>query len=352
MNARHIGIIAKKELKGLYNEKTIVLAVALQIFVALFSSFLMVGLATMYNPDTLSQYSPYQYTVAYSGNDSYLQDLLDAHGDFVVYGMDLSTGVANLKERKVSAVLFHSSTGAESSDPVRLTVYTIQNDLQASVVQAKLKPVLLEYEAYLRELRSDRLDQAPLHLEIPVTGTGGMYEFVYGVLIPLLLFMPAIISGALIIDLITEEFQHNTLETLMATPVTFQEMVWGKVTAAMLLVPVQAGAWILLLWANGIGIAHAGGVLLHVTLAAAVMVLTGALIGITYRERSSAQFLFSLALVIFLLITLSIPGNPINQVVRLSVDTASFHHWLVAGLLALAACILAYGTTWYSARYH
>ncbi len=80
-----------------------------------------------------------------------------------------------------------------------------------------------------------------------IIGSSGFFEFVYGLLIPLLVFLPGIISAALIIDLITEEYQHETLETLVSTPVTFAEMVWGKVLACVLLVPLQAGAWIILL---------------------------------------------------------------------------------------------------------
>lgn len=34
---------------------------------------------------------------------------------------------------------------------------------------------------------------------------GDFFEFVFGLLIPLLVFMPAIIASALVIDLITEE---------------------------------------------------------------------------------------------------------------------------------------------------
>jgi len=43
MKARHLSIIAKKEFRGLFNERTILLAILLQLFIALFSSFLMVG---------------------------------------------------------------------------------------------------------------------------------------------------------------------------------------------------------------------------------------------------------------------------------------------------------------------
>ena len=61
MKARHVTIIAKKEFRGLFSEKTILLAVLLQVFIALFSSFLMVGLTSMYDPASLSKYSHFRY---------------------------------------------------------------------------------------------------------------------------------------------------------------------------------------------------------------------------------------------------------------------------------------------------
>ena len=70
MKARHVTIIAKKEFHGLFSEKTILLAVLLQLFIALFSSFLMVGLTSMYDPTSLSKYSHFRYDIAYAGNES------------------------------------------------------------------------------------------------------------------------------------------------------------------------------------------------------------------------------------------------------------------------------------------
>ena len=108
--------------------------------------------------------------------------------------------------------------------------------------------------------RSGLAAQRPANpLQLPPSNSGGdFYEFVYGLLIPLLVFMPAhYLTRRSIIDLITEEYQHDTLETLISTPITFTEMVWGKVLACEVLVPVQAGAWLVLLLINGIAIDNA-----------------------------------------------------------------------------------------------
>ena len=211
----------------------------------MFSSFLMVGLTSMYDPSSVSQYSRFRYSIAYSGTNSSLLDRLQESDDFTVYSMELSPALEALKERKLAAVIFVPDTPPDAQDPVQITLYTLQNDLQATVVGVKLKTVFLGFESDLRAARASRITVQPIEVVFPPgSGTEGFYEFVYGLLIPLLVFMPAIISASLIIDLITEEYQHETLETLVSTPITFTEMVWGKILACEILVPAQAGVWL------------------------------------------------------------------------------------------------------------
>jgi ABC-2 type transport system permease protein len=349
MKARHLSIIARKEFGGLFNERTILLAVLLQLFIALFSSFLMVGLTSMYDPSSLSKYSRFRYNVAYAGNDSKVLDYLTTSKDFRVYQMNLSDGVEALKERKLSAVVWVPGTRPEAQEPVKITLYTLTNDIQSAIVDVKLKDIFLKYEADLREVRADRLHDAPVPLSIPKgIGGGDFYEFVYGLLIPLLVFMPAIIASALIIDLITEEYQHETLETLISTPVTFTEMVWGKVLACELMVPVQAGAWILLLIINGIAVENAGLILLQVSVTSFILILLGALVALHYRERTAAQFIFSTALVVVILLALALPNNPLNLLTRLAVGTAGMEQWVVLGVTCVIILLLGYATHRYA----
>jgi ABC-2 type transport system permease protein len=351
MNARHAGIITKKELKGLYSEKTIILAILLQLFIAMFSSFLMVGLASMYDPDSVGRLSTIRYPVAYTGEDSPLFEYLSARDDLIVYRMDLDIAVTALSERKLSAVVWAPETAPDADDPIKLTLYTIQNDIQATVINVKLKEVFLAYESDLRDIRAPRLDVHPLPLAIPPSEPGSnFYEFVYGLLIPLLVFMPAIISSALIIDLITEEYQHDTLETLMSTPVTFTEMIWGKVAACLAIVPVQSGAWLLLLMVNGIAIANAIPILLHVTAGSMVLILLGAVTALHYRDRTNAQFIFSTGLVVVILFVLALPYNPLNLIVRLSVGAIGAEHWLILAAVIAFTAIASIATDRYAAH--
>ena len=87
--------------------------------------------------------------------------------------MDLSTGVAALQQRKLSAVIYVPDTAPDSADPVKITLYTLQNDLQSAIVDVKLKDIFLKYEKDLREIRADRLTEQPIPLQIPKAQVAG-----------------------------------------------------------------------------------------------------------------------------------------------------------------------------------
>lgn len=350
MKASHVWTIAKKELKGIGNERTIVLAILLQVFIAMFSSFLVVGLTSLYDPSSLGSMSG-GYAIGYAGADSPLAELLEEKGDFLVYRMDLDEAVAALRERKLAAVVYVPDTPPDGADPVKITLYTLKNDISASVTGVKIREAMEAYEGMLREARSSRLSTEPVEIAVPADAGGQtFFIFVYGLLVPLLLFMPAIISASLIIDFITEEYSTKTLETLLSTPLTFTEILWGKVLAAWVLVPIQAAAWIALLAANGIAIRSIPEILLHVSAASLVLILIGALVALHYRERTSAQFVYSTALVVVILAVLAVPGNPANLIVLLAAGSpAPLHRAALVGVLA-GTFLLAIATDRYARR--
>lgn len=341
VNTRLIGIIARKELRGLSSEKTIILAILLQLFIAMFSSFLMVGLSAMYDPSVYGRSTGVQYGVGFVGNDSILYNLFVSDPSFIPHQMDPGLALGALKERKLAAVIWPSETLPDAEDPVTITLYTIQNDIQSTVIEVKIKDILLEYEEILRDIRSDRLDMRPIKVTPtrPV-GTTSFYEFIYGLLIPLLLFMPAIISAGLVIDLITEEYQRQTLDILRSTPATLQEVVFGKILACISIIPLQAGLWLVLLTINGIRIASLLEILLHVVLASSALILIAAMTAIFFRDRTKAQFIFSTATIIVLLLILAFPANPVNLIVLLAIGGAPPAHWAVMAASLASSLIL------------
>ncbi|NLW76323.1 ABC transporter permease [Methanospirillum sp. J.3.6.1-F.2.7.3] len=337
---RLVTTIAKKEIRSITSEKTIILAILLQLFIAMFSSFLMVGLSAMYDPSVYGRVTGVQYGVGFIGNDTILFDLFSREPSFIPYQMDAATALGALKERKLAAVLWTSESPPEAEDPVTVTLYTISNDIQSTVIEVKIKDILLEYEEILRDIRKDRLDFEPIQVSVsrPVA-QNSFYEFIYGLLIPMLLFMPAIISAGLVIDLITEEYQQQTLDTLRTTSATLEDIVCGKILACIAIIPVQVILWLILLSINGIRIAALVEILLHVVFASAALILIAATIAVFYRDRTKAQFIFSTAVIIVLLLILAFPSNPINLIVLLAVGVAPLYHWAVMAA-SIAGCLI------------
>jgi hypothetical protein len=127
-------------------------------------------------------------------------------------------------------------------------------------------------------------------------------------------------------------------------------MVWGKVLACEILVPVQAGAWLVLLAVNGIRIENPVPILLLVSVASLILILLSALTALHYRERTAAQFIYSTALVVVILLVLSVPENPLNLIVRASVGNAGPEFSGATLLVSAAAGLLGYATHLYAGR--
>ena len=100
-----------------------------------------------------------------------------------------------------------------------------------------------------RAERTDRLESLESSpIALPGTPRESPYfGFTYTVLLPLLLFLPAFISGSIAVDSITEEIEQGTLELLRVSPLSLGEIVDGKAAAMAGLAPLQAALWLLLL---------------------------------------------------------------------------------------------------------
>ncbi|MDD5614632.1 MAG: ABC transporter permease subunit [Candidatus Methanoperedens sp.] len=115
-------------------------------------------------------------------------------------------------------------------------------------------------------------------------------------------FTPVFISGGLIIDMVTEEYERKTIDLLEVAPMSFSDILNGK-----MLVAVHNIFWILIV----------------TTVMAALIVLLGAIIAVKYRDRTLSQYLYSLILIFLFLGAYLFADSPFNLVTRLSSGAAS-----------------------------
>ncbi|MFC4356437.1 ABC transporter permease [Halobium salinum] len=302
---------------SLRSEKTIVLALLIQLFVASFSSFLVVGLVSLSDPGSVEGYTA---DVAVTGEAT--DDLLRAAGtesgiDAVPYPNRRSATLA-FEEGRVDAVL----DTAVRDGRVHVTAVAPDESVRSTVVVVSLRDALREFERAEREERSAALDFEPLSLP-PESTSSPYFGFTYTVLLPLLLFLPAFIAGSVTVDSITEEYDRGTLELLRVAPISLAGIVDGKLAAAAGLVPLQAGLWMLLLRLNGTPVANLPALLLLSAAVGLLVASLGAVVALTAPDRQVAQLVYSVGVLGLFGGATLLPVGPSNAAARLAVGSAT-----------------------------
>ncbi len=328
--------IARRELQSLRAEKTIVLALAIQLFIAAFSSFLVVGLVSLYDPTSVEGQ---QSTIAITGEDPDVllavadrQDGLNArHYD------DRADAQVAFENRQVNAIL---DANRDTEGRLAIRVTAPDEGLETTLLIVQLQEVLETAERAERSENADRLSQQPLSLpsEIPASP---YFAFTYTILLPLLLFLPVFISGSIAVDSLIEERQRGTLELLRVSPPSLVDIVDAKLLATAALAPVQAGAWLALLAFNGITIASPIALIAFVGALSVVIVGIGLAIALYAPDRRQAQLLYSGMILGALVLASLLPEHPANTVAKFAVGSPTTTTWLLLGGYCLAG-LLAY----------
>jgi ABC-type Na+ efflux pump permease subunit len=325
--------MAKRELAALKSEKTIVLALSIQLFVAAFSLFLVVGLVSLYDPGNVEGYTP---SVALAGNASgEVETAIDEVGGLTRVTYDtrgaFDSGTAD-------AVLVADRT---ANGTVFVTATVPEENLRTTILVVKVRDVLEELERNEREELGHRLERETL--DPPArTASSPYFSFTYTVLVPLLMFLPVFISGSVAVDSLTEEIQRGTLDLLRVAPVTLTDIVDGKLLATAGLAPAQAGLWIALLSANGTRIARPAALVGVVAAFALAVVAVGLGISLIAANRRQAQLLYSSGILLVFAAATLLPEDPPNAVAKLAVGSATTLTWVaVAGYVAIGVVTAA-----------
>lgn len=285
----------------------------------------------MYDPGSVEGY---EVEVAVTGDD--LEALLAAADDQDALEArtydDSGDAYAAFSAGHVSAVL---ETSRDDDDRLIVHVTAPDEGLETTLLIVELRETLEAVERAERFANVDRLEAVPLEVP-PEAEPSPYFGFTYTVLLPLLLLLPAFISGSIAVDSLIEERQRGTLELLRVAPPTFPEVVTSKLVATAGLAPLQASAWLVLLALNGIAIANAVWLVALVTALAALVVATGLFVSLTSPDRRQAQLLYSGGILGALVLSTVLPEHLANTIAKLAVDSPTQTTWLtLAGALAL-----------------
>ena len=332
--------IVKKELRSVSREKTIMIAVGIQLFVASFSSVILIGLLSFYDPDSISANFKVNLRVGVMGDaNSPLKGFLQDGGLRVVNYTSSDNAQRAFDLGFVDAIVF---VPQDTSSVVEMKLILPQAEARSALILIMLKEPLKRFENTLRAGRG---------VEMKYTNLAGLpsttFEFLYSVIVPVLMFFPAFVAGSMAIDSIAEELENSTLETLRSAPISLNAIFGSKVFSAWLLALMQCAAWVLLLKLNRIELQAAGLVLLLALLAAAINAAGSAFVALVFKDRERSQFVYSIIILIVISGSSLLNFSPIALMTRLAAGDASagFRDVAVYGVLLIGMLAVFFRAT-------
>lgn len=309
---REFFTLVKRELKAIRKEKTIMFAIFIQLCIASFSSVMLVGVMSFYDPSTIGENSKASIAVGAVGDmTSPIVDFVHGEKNIKVqtyYDLEEAKGAFNAGQ--IDAIMSIPESGAGVMD---MDLYLPRSDAKSTVILMTLQKPLKEAENYLRGANGIELSYTNIEGKAHTS-----YEFLYSVIIPLLMLFPALIAGSIVIDTVSEELENKTLDTLWAAPVSLSVIFSSKVFAAILTAGAQCVLWVLLLRLNSYSVHNLGLVLMLAFFITATISFGAAVIGLYFRDRERAQFVYSLGLLLSAGVSYLLDPSPFGLMTRLA----------------------------------
>jgi ABC-type Na+ efflux pump permease subunit len=315
--------VVKRELWTVIRDRTIVISILIQFFIASFSSGLFLRMLQLYDVDTILRYSGGAIRIGVvNAGENQLGAFITKHGMTVIPFETLEQAEAGFYQGQAIAIV----DAPEAADGItEIGIYLPESNTIGSIVRMVIQEPLKEYENYLRIQKGVDIRYTDLRGE-PSTS----FEFVYSVLLPLLMFFPAFVAGSLAIDALTEEFENDTMDTLLSAPLTVHGMIDAKVSSVVLLAIAQCGIWLGLLKLNGIVIQNTIWVFLLSLIVSGMTSMSAALGAVLLRDRERSQFMYALMLLTAIAVSNLLNVSPITILSRLAIGDYYTNGWTVA----------------------
>lgn len=324
--------LAIRDFVSIRREKTIVLALLVQLIIAGFSSFLIVGIVAVYDAESMGQ----QHAIGVTGDDTGpIEEVLIDHDAIDLHYIETADdGIERVQNGELNAIII---TDRGDNGVLHVDVLVPDNDLQTPIVINELQTVLEQVERNERSLNADNLETTIVEYPVSDTESNPYFTFTYTVLIPLLVFLPVFISGSVAVDSLSEEIEEGTLEILQTAPVTLSDIITSKMIVATILGPAQAAVWMILLHFNGIPIFHPFGMMVFVTGMTMMLVVVGISVALVSPTRQYAQLVYSIVLLSIFAVAAVLPEHPANTAAKLATGSATLTTYIMCVIFVVVA---------------
>lgn len=288
--------IAKKDFRKIIREKAFVFVI--------FSEFLVLSLSVMFASAITSVLSPAEMDmprglqVAVVGDDNFYNYLSEA--GFTVQREDIFGAMVNYNNNGYTAVIVaeNFSNIYLSSKPVKISIY-MPEDMRAFILLSNLKKKLKDLEVKVREDRIKQAGEEILQVNVIAKDAGKKplpMDIIYGILLPLLIISIAVMSGNLVINLITNEIENKTYDTLLSSPIDAQTFIYGKAVVSMFLALLQIIMVIVILNMSKFTVSNPLILIVLVMSYTLILISIAVISAAIAKTRDNAQNLFALFL--------------------------------------------------------
>lgn len=290
-------IIAKNEVRSMMKERVLVLILILEFILLTSSSMMATGYDVMTSPSQ-SRVGGYLSGYTFVGIVTNTRaDLVSAAARsgvrYFIYG-SVQEAVQHLEEGSLDAVVVGSVIDEKA--PNFFTVYLPENSPKIGLTQLSIRRMFarLEDNVRRRHIREDDIKVDLVSYDIQASRRPMLYEIYLVFTLPLLVFMPALISGNLLMDSLTQDMESRELLNLVSAPVRKLEVIAGKAFASFAVGIGQMLLWITVLDTFMLDITSNIQIILLGGLYTLGYIAFGAFFSLIYRKMRPTQSLYTL----------------------------------------------------------
>ncbi len=292
-------VVFDHELRGMLRERSFVFMVLLELLLVSSSGLLSIGYVIMTSPEASSALgrlgSLIYVGVVSDTRDAFSSAFRGSSVNLVFYD-SLASARRDFRDGVIDAVVSGDIT--EGTEASVLSVTLPSNSPKAPLTKLALKKVLVDMESGLRQERLELYRPEVRLASYRLMGyrqAGRQAEIYYIFTLPLLLFLPCLISGSLIIDSLTQDFESRRILNLLCAPITPVEAVFGKAMACVAVSVAQSAVWLAVLSLTFMNPENHLQLILTCAVYSLIFTNVGAAIALHARRMRASQVLYTFA---------------------------------------------------------
>ena len=323
-------VLIRKEFVSLSKERTLPFTIVIQLLTVLLSVSLASSFAFSAGGGELETGS---MSVVIQGQGESTTTLANSLSDRGLYVLRVDTvEEANelIANSRIDLDIRVSGDELGGSDPIFVSLRMRDSPIASTLIRLS-KESLEDLQQAARQQRLDTervkeenvlasFENKPLNGEQASSQVASFYAFetTYAIMIPLIFSLPALISGGLAMDSLTQERERRTLGVLLVTPVTRLDIYSSKLLFYMFLGITQVVAWMIILQVMGISIENTANILVLGSLMTIMFVLLGGVISARFKTKTLTQLAYSVIATLLTMSWFALRGSPINLMVKLA----------------------------------